>query len=55
MDPRVKDAVRHTEELVIGLVEEVKKLQKITESLKKDFKSIKRASVRKYKKEDGKS
>ena len=55
MDPRIKDAVRNTEVMVKTILEDVTTLTKKVDSLKKDFKSIKRASVRKYKKENGES
>ena len=51
MDSRSKDSIRNTERLVIELVEQLAKALKTIESLKKDMKGIKRASVRKYKKD----
>ena len=55
MDPRIKDSVRNTEVMVKTILEDITTLTKKVDSLKKDFKSIKRASVRKYNKDNGKT
>ena len=48
MDPRTKDAIRESAIALVAIQEGVEKLLKDMDRMKKDFKSIKRASVRKY-------
>lgn len=53
MDPRTKDAIRETTTALITIQEGVEKLLRDMDKMKKDFKSIKRAFVRKYSKDNG--
>jgi len=53
MDPRVKDSVKNTEEMVQKVLDSLAQISKDFAFLKKEFKSIKRANVRKYKKNEG--
>jgi len=53
MDPRTKDAIRETATTLVTIKDGIEKLLKDMDKMKKDFKSIKRASVRKYSRDNG--
>lgn len=55
MDSRTKDWVRNTNDNVVTLLGLVGELTAQVEKLRKDLKSMKRSTVRKYNKKDGQS